>query len=386
MKRLAIITTHPIQYYAPVFSLLHQQKKIEIKVFYTLGEAGLKQTDPGFGRSISWDIPLLQGYPYQFQKNTAKNPGSDRFLGIKNPDLIKEIKSWKADAVLVYGWAYLAHLKAICYFKGKIPVFFRGDSTLLNRPSGWKATLKNLFLKWVYKQVDHAFFVGKNNKDYFKKFGLKPYQLTFAPHAIDNERFAEDRSAEAASLRQKLGIEDEGILILFAGKFEAVKNAALLLEGLERLNQQNTHLLLVGNGPLEKKLQAKKRLLKTASNIHFLDFQNQSAMPFIYQSCDLFCLSSNSETWGLAVNEAMACGKAVLVSDKVGCAADLVLEEENGAIFQSGNADDLTQKLQFLCQDKALLKQYGQASAQIIKNWNFINAVKAMQEKIVAYA
>ena len=386
MKKLAIITTHPIQYYAPVFKLLHQQKKLEIKVFYTLGEAGLKQYDPGFGRNISWDIPLLQDYEYQFQKNSSKKPGSDRFWGIVNPDLIKEIEAWKADAILIYGWAYLAHLKAIYYFKNKIPVFFRGDSTLLNKSNKIKSFCKTIFLTWIYKHVDHAFYVGTNNKAYFKKFGLKNEQLTFVPHAIDNERFSKDHATEAAALRQKLGISTEDILILFAGKLELVKNPVLLLEAFETLNQQNTHLLFVGNGPLEKELKAKKSMLKTASRIHFLNFQNQSAMPFIYQSCDLFCLPSNSETWGLAVNEAMACGKAVLVSDKVGCAADLVLEGKNGAIFQAGNVEDLAFKIQSLSQQKSLLKKYGQASAEIIKSWNFQVAVKLMQEKILDYA
>ncbi len=381
--RLAIITTHPIQYYAPVFQLLHRQKKLDVKVFYTLGEAGLKQHDPGFGRSISWDIPLLQGYPYQFQKNTSKNASSNSFWGIKNPDLIKEIEAWKADAILVYGWAYQSHLKVMRYFKSKIPVFFRGDSTLLDR----KNSIKNILLSWVYRHVDHAFFTGTNNKAYFKRFGLKDDQLTFAAHAVDNERFATNCSAEAAKLRGKFNIKTKEILILFAGKLEAKKNPALLLDAFEKLDQQNTHLLFVGNGPLEKGLKAKKSRLKTASRIHFLDFQNQLSMPGIYQNCDLFCLPSyQNETWGLAVNEAMACGKAVLVSDRVGCAIDLVLEGKNGLVFQSGNAEDLTEKLRYLCQQKSVLETYGQASAVIIKPWNFYIAVEAMQEKILYYA
>jgi len=388
MKRLAIITTHPIQYYAPVFSLLHQQKKIEVKVFYTWGAASVEKHDPGFGKKVSWDIPLLQGYPYQFQKNTARKPGSHRFWGIVNPELIREINDWKADALLVYGWAYQSHLKVLRYFKGKIPVFFRGDSTLLDKKTGIKNSIKSILLRWVYRHVDHAFYVGKNSKAYFKRFGLKDKQLTFAPHAIDNDRFAEDRSAEAAALRKKLRIEPEEILILFAGKLELKKNAVLLLHAFEALDQQNTHLLFVGNGPLEKELKAKKEALKTVSKIHFLDFQNQLQMPVLYQSCNLFCLPScgPGETWGLAVNEAMACGKAVLVSNKVGCAADLVFEGKNGSVFQSGNAADLVDKLQNLCQDKSRLKEYGSASAEIIKSWNFKNAVEAMQEKIGSYA
>lgn len=384
--RLAIITTHPIQYYAPVFKLLHQQKKLEIKVFYTLGEKGLNPYDVGFERNISWDIPLLEGYIFQFEKNTSKKPCSHSFWGIKNPDLIENIKVWQADALLVYGWAYHSHLQALSYFKNKIPVFFRGDSTLLNKKNSLKNSIKTLFLRWVYRRVDHAFFVGSNNKKYFEKSGLKNRQLTFAPHAIDNARFAKNQSAEAAALRQKLEIGPQEILILFAGKLEAVKNPLLLLAAFEKLNQQNIHLLFVGNGLLEKQLKARKTLLKTASKIHFLDFQNQTVMPSIYQSCDLFCLPSTSETWGLSVNEAMACGKAVLVSDKVGCAADLVFDGENGAVFQSGNEADLMAKLQNLCQHKSLLNQLGTSSAEIIKNWNFKVTVAAMQEKILNYA
>ncbi len=384
--RLAIITSHPIQYYAPVFKLLHQQKKLDVKVFYTLGESGKNQYDPGFNQKISWDIPLLEGYDFQFQTNTAKKPGSDHFRGIINPNLIHEIEAWKADAILVYGWAYQAHLKAIWYFKNKIPVYFRGDSTLLNKKNSLKNSIKKLLLNWVYRHTDHAFYVGKNSKAYFEKFGLKNDQLTFAPHAIDNERFAKDYTIKALALRQKISVKPEEILILFAGKLEPVKNPDLLLNVFEKLNQPNAHLLFVGNGPLEKQLKAKKELLKTASQIHFIDFQNQSAMPGIYQSCDLFCLPSKSETWGLAVNEAMACGKAVLVSDQVGCSVDLVFEEKNGAVFQSENELDLVQKLQRLIQHKTLLAQFGASSFNIIQPWNFTVSVEAMQQKILSYA
>ncbi|MGI4751809.1 MAG: glycosyltransferase family 4 protein [Janthinobacterium lividum] len=384
--KLAIISTHLIQYYAPVFKLLNQQKNLDIKVFYTLGEGGKNQFDPGFNQKISWDIPLLDGYDFQFQKNSAKKPGSDHFWGIINPNLIHEIEAWKADAILVYGWAYQAHLKAIRYFKNKIPVFFRGDSTLLNKKKGVKNSIKNLFLTWVYRHIDHAFYVGKNNMAYFEKFGLKYNQLTFSPHAIDNERFAKDYTTEALTLRKKINVKPEEILILFAGKLEPVKNPDLLLNAFEKLNQPNTHLLFVGNGPLEKQLKAKKELLKTASQIHFINFQNQSAMPGIYQSCDLFCLPSKSETWGLAVNEAMACGKAILVSDQVGCAADLVLEEKNGAVFQSENEVSLVQQLQKLCQHKTLLAQFGASSLNIIQPWNFLVSVKAMQQQMLSYA
>src|SRR4051794_19160054 len=118
-KRLAIITTHPIQYYAPIFKLLQQRKNIEITVFYTWGESAANKYDPDFNKIVEWDIPLLEGYPYQWVKNTSADAGSHHFKGIVNPDLIEKVSKWQPDAVLIFGWAYHSHLKALRYFKGK---------------------------------------------------------------------------------------------------------------------------------------------------------------------------------------------------------------------------------------------------------------------------
>src|SRR5665213_974016 len=116
MKKLAIITTHPIQYYAPVFRLLHQRQKVDIKVFYTWGEdVSAGKYDPGFNKKIVWDVPLLEGYPYEWVKNSAKDPGTHHFMGIVNPDLIGQITAWQPDKVLVYGWGFYSHLKAVSY-------------------------------------------------------------------------------------------------------------------------------------------------------------------------------------------------------------------------------------------------------------------------------
>ncbi|GAA3975260.1 glycosyltransferase family 4 protein [Mucilaginibacter dorajii] len=378
--RLAIITTHPIQYYAPVFKLLHEKQEISIKVFYTWGEKALEKFDPGFGKTIAWDIPVLEGYPYEWVKNTSTKPGSHHFKGIINPHLITQIEVWQADAILVFGWAYHSHLKALRYFKNKIPVYFRGDSTLLDTKKGIKSVLRSLFLKWVYRHVDHAFYVGANNKAYFKKHGLKEWQLSFAPHAIDNERFAADRTTEAVQLRKNLGIDPGDTLVLFAGKLEDKKSPGLLLDAFITLKAPKTHLLFVGNGILEIEL---KTNASKNHNVHFMEFQNQSVMPVIYLACDLFCLPSKGpgETWGLAVNEAMAAGKPVLVSDKCGCAIDLVTNN-NGIIFNSENVEDLTLNLQKLLGDHSLLNKYGMESKALIKEWSFANIAVVIENKL----
>jgi glycosyltransferase involved in cell wall biosynthesis len=369
MKRLAIIVTHPIQYYTPVFTLLAQQ--IDIMVFYTWGEASMSKYDPGFGKAIKWDIDLLSGYYYQWVNNIADNPGSHRFNGIDNPDLIDQIISWQPDTLLVYGWAYKSHLKILTYFKNKLPILFRGDSILLSKPSGLKDILRTIYLRWVYKHIDYALYVGSNNKAYFKKYGLKDAQLIFAPHAVDNGRFMIPYFDEATNLRAKLNIAEDAIVILYAGKFDPVKNLELLLAAFIKLNHKNTHLLLAGNGAVESKLKRTATNSIVADKIHFLDFVNQSLMPALYQSADLFCLPSISETWGLGVNEAMACGKAILVSDKVGCATDLVEPSVNGYIHKASSSTDLYDKLYLLLsKNKQELSRMGQRSAQIIENWN----------------
>ena len=136
MKKLAIITTHPIQYNAPLFKLLTERKQINIKVFYTWSQTDKgSKFDRDFGRHIDWDIPLLDDYQYTFVQNSSKNPGIHHFRGIDNPTLIEEIKIYKPGAILVIGWSFKSHLKCLRYFKGKVPLLFRGDSTLLNRQS-----------------------------------------------------------------------------------------------------------------------------------------------------------------------------------------------------------------------------------------------------------
>lgn len=377
MRKLAIVSTHPIQYNAPAFQLL--AKKTALKVFYTNGDIALSQFDEGFKKNISWDIPLLEGYDYEFLKNISKKPGTHHFKGIINPTAIRAISEYKPDGIIVYGWANQSHLQILRHFKHKIPVYFRGDSTLLDELSIIKKILKRIFLKWVYKNIDIAFYVGEANKAYYKYYGLKNEQLVYANHAIDNDRFAQDRKTEALVIRKELNINEDEIIILFAGKLQAKKNPELLLTAFLEINAPSVHLLFVGNGDLEDRLKMIVDKSVNPGKVHFMDFQNQTQMPVIYQVCDLFCLPSRGpgETWGLAVNEAMASGKAVLVSNKVGCALDLV-NTTNGEVFASDNINELKQKLIALTASKTKLYEMGRNANKYIKDWSFNKQIDAI--------
>lgn len=389
MTRLAIITSHPIQYNAPVFAMLAGNKKIAIKVFYTWGQTqeGIK-FDPGFGKNIEWDLPLLQGYEYTFVRNISVNPSSGYFKGIINPTLINEIEGWHADAILVFGWSFQSHLRCLRHFHKKIPVLFRGDSTLLDETGIIKTRLRRLFLKWVYRHVDHAFYTGTHNKDYFLKHGLREKQLHFTPHAIDNARFAEpgDLYAEQAlAKRSNMGIRESDLVVLFAGKLEPKKNPFLLLGVSSAIRDDQLKILYVGNGILE---MAIKQAAAGDSRVLFMDFQNQLQMPVVYRMADLFILPSRGpgETWGLAVNEAMACGLPVIVSDKVGCAPDLVSQNSNGIIFHHDDPGPVIALLERVLQNKNELQAMGRESKKKIADFSFIHIVQSIEQLVTNIA
>ena len=385
-RRLAIVISHPIQYYAPLFKQLHTRAVIDIKVFYSWGKKGAGQVfDHGFGKAFEWDLPLLEGYPYEFLQNTALHPGVHHFKGIDNPDIVQRIEAFIPDAILVFGWSFKSHLKVLRYFFNKVPVWFRGDSTFLDDPEGIKKVIRSLFLRWVYSHINKAFVVGKNNYQYYINVGVNPGQLVYASHAVDNERFMEQNDeliTHAAELRRALRIEKEDVVFLFAGKFETKKDPLLLLTAFQQLQvQKGVHLVFVGNGPLEQEM---KLQTGNAKNIHFMEFQNQQSMPAVYRLADIFILPSRgpNETWGLAVNEAMASGCAVIVSDKCGCAADLVEDGITGYVFEAGDAGNLQQKMEKMINNRKVLNDIRLASREKIKQYSFLKICTTIEAEL----
>jgi glycosyltransferase involved in cell wall biosynthesis len=378
-KKLAIVSTHPIQYNAPFFALLAKSSHIEPKVFYTWSQGQEKVMDKKFGKDIKWDIPLLEDYQYEFVQNDSDKPDLHSFKGIVNPDLIPLIQSWGADAILVYGWNLSSHFKVMKHFKGKIPVFFRGDSTLIGEQAGIKRILRRIVLRYIYRFIDYALYVGANNKQYFIKHGVKEKNLFFAPHAIDNNRFYDhdgEYKISAQDIRKSHGISMDNVLFTYVGKFIPVKNLVFFLKEAVKLSGEQASFLFVGNGELEDEM---KGIAKDHANIHFMPFQNQSQMPVIYYLSDVICLPSISETWGLVINEAMSCERAVLATNKVGCAVDLIQNGRNGYIFKDGDAEELKRCLEILSKDKNKIREMGIQSRLMIQDWSYMDTVKGLE-------
>lgn len=389
MKRLAIVTTHPIQYNAPWFRLLAESGSTYPRVFYTWGQLEQEEKfDPGFGKKIEWDLPLLEGYEYCFVKNTAEKPGSHHRKGIINPTLITEIEQWKPDAVLVFGWNFISHDECIRWFhKKKIPILFRGDSTMMRKQNRIIALVRKLYLRRIYKNVDYALYTGVANRKYFIECGMNNSQLIPALHATDNNRFLTNEIAnkeKALYWRRELGVKDDETVVLFAGKFESIKRPWLLLRLADMMKNKPVKFILVGNGPLETQLRQ-----QAADNpqVIFIGFQNQQAMPVVYRMADYFILCSESETWGLSVNEAMACGCAVLISDTCGCWPDLVKEKINGHVFTDDNIESIAEKIIIEQSRKSELQAMKSASQKIIKEYSFekiVDSVNQLMSKLQA--
>jgi glycosyltransferase involved in cell wall biosynthesis len=347
--RLAVVISHPTQYYSPWFRWLHRHAPLTTRVFY-LSDFGLKPAhDEKFQTSFAWDVDLTSGYDWELVPNTAERPDTLRHDGLRNPELPTRLKAWRPDAILLFGYNYHTHLRLIAWARLQgIPLIFRGDSHLLGRPRPGFA--KRALLSFLYAQFSAIACVGAANRDYFRFFRVREDRLFFAPHAVNAAHFDPSRPelrAAASALRLQLGIPAGTRVILFAGKLIAQKQPAALLEAYLGLGDRASALVFVGDGPEKTALQETAARHLAGSSVHFLPFANQSEMPSRYLLADLFVLPSRGgyETWGLAINEAMHLGVPCLVSDHVGCQRDLVSDGETGWVFSADAPGTLRPKL-----------------------------------------
>jgi len=367
-QRLAVVLSHPNQYYSPWFRWLRAHTALEFRVFYLWDFGVTAARDPGFQAEIKWDVDLLSGYDSEFVPNTAKDPGMHHFLGLRNPDLPGRLAAWRPTAMLVFGYYSAGLLRAIFWARRRgIPLVFRGDSHFIGRPA--PAWHRRLLLRLVYRMFSAVTYVGEANRAYFATLGVPDRKLHFAPHAVDPGLFDPRDSrhaAAAAALRATLGIGPDIRVVLFAGKLVPAKQPRELLEAFLNLALPGTALVFVGEGPEKQALlEAAQRADRSSpGTVYFMPFANQSEMPSRYLLADLFVLPSRGlyETWGLAVNEAMQMGVPCLVSDRVGCQRDLVIPGETGWVFRSTDAADLRREL-----SAALARLANAASREALK-------------------
>lgn len=383
--KIAILQSHPIQYFAPFFKEITKCLRIDLTVYYC-SDFGVKETeDPELGRKIKWDLPLLEGYKYKFLKNYSPTSSIlDAPFALINPSIINEILKNRYDAIIIHGWNHItfwfAYISAIL---NRTPIFTMSETPLnqeLLKPR-WKILVKRLLFKSLFKWVTVFLAIGTWNKEFYNFYGVSDDRIFFIPYSVDNERFIksyEEMIKKKNKLKKGLGISQEKVVIMFSGKLIEKKRPLDILMAYEKIKLGNKALIFVGDGCLKETLKSYVKE-KGLQNVYFIGFKNQSELSRYYAMADLFVLPSGiGETWGLVVNEAMCFHLPIVASNIVGCVRDLVEHGKNGFIFKAGDVDALSKMLTRLLKDSKLRKKFGKESFGIISKWDYKADIKGI--------
>jgi glycosyltransferase involved in cell wall biosynthesis len=364
--RLLYVVSHPIQYQAPLLRRIAADPEISLLVAFERDFSSRRYRDEGFGVDIEWDVPLRDGYESRLMDEI---------------DWPRELA--RCDALWVHGWesprirAVIAQAHAL----GR-PVLMRGenwDGAMPDGPPprGW---IKRWYLRRIFSQCRVFLAIGTANRAYYEARGVAPERIFLMPYAVDNDYFAARATAAAAvRVRERHNIARGRKILLFAGKLTRRKRAGDLIAAWRRAEWlgEPPVLLVVGDGELRADLEGRASL-----DLIFAGFRNQSEMPAYYAAADLFALISEREPWGLAVNEAMACGTGVVVSDQVGAGKDLVTAE-SGRIVATGDVAALAASLPALM---AQSESLGEGARRRIAGWDFAADHAALKQALGSLA
>lgn len=369
--RLVILVSHPIQYFAPVFRALARRPEIALSVVYHCRMGLEKSFDEGFGGDVRWDIPLVEGYDHRFLSSTTR-------LGGVRPAIVGALRELRPDVLMVHGYASATNLLAI--FAGKsigAKLLMRGDTRV--QPGAQRRRFTSAVKRALFKAIDGFVSVGSGNAGYYRSLGVPDEKIFFAPFCVDNRAFQLDRprrEAERRAARAELGLPAQSVVLCFAGKLAERKCPRDLLDayaGVAATHPQ-VRLVFIGSGMEEANLRRTAESL-AMPDVVFAGFRNQSELPRYLAASDIFVLPARDEPWGLAVNEAMAAGLPVVVSDEVGAAADLVAGKGTGAVFRCGSVEELTRAIETLVESPELRTAMSARARQVIAEWDVENCV-----------
>ncbi|MDQ1085606.1 glycosyltransferase family 4 protein [Siphonobacter sp. SORGH_AS_1065] len=384
MKELIFINSHPIQYFTPMYQQM-QSEGMPIEVWYCSDESIRGAVDLEFNTQVKWDIPLLEGYPYQFFKNYARKPSIyGGFTGLINWGIIRKLSKHPKSVIVVHGWHYLTHLLVLLLGKAVgHTVCLRCDAAENQEAlkKGWLQGFKYLGFKYLlFPCIDYFLYVGTQNRRFYEKHGIAGKRLINSPYAVDNQRFTEQfkkLKKDRDTLRQNMHVPLQAKIILFTAKYIEKKRPLDLIKAFQQLNDPDCWLIMVGTGPLQESLQTYIHTQKL-NRVILTGFVNQNAISDYYAISDVFVMCSGAgENWGLSVNEAMNFNLPIIVSDQTGCSIDLVVEGRNGYVFPTGEVDALAQRLKWVLTDKRLT--HIPDSAEIIQPYSYDSTIESLR-------
>ncbi len=385
--RIAVLNSHPIQYFAPMYAYLNTERDLEITALYCSDFSLRGGQDPGFKRAVVWDIDLLAGYQSVFLGEAAKKRVPAGFFSLIAPQVWSEIRSGKYDVLWLHGHNYAANLIAWLAAMSKgVPVMMRGETHLGLERSGLKRWLRKLLIGNFYKTIDRFLAIGTVNTIFYEAMGVPKEKIFLVPYTVDNQRFMAAAKIDKelrSQLLTKFQLSSDRPIILFASKFIDRKHPCDLLRAASILRQQGLdfQLLMVGTGELESELRQLKTDL-ALDNVVFGGFVNQSELPQVYAISDIFALPSDDEPWGLIVNEVMCASLPVVITDEVGCVPDLVKDGMNGYLHKPGDLVGLAEALARLLHDENLRDQMGKSSLERIQQWSYTQCLQGVRSAV----
>jgi len=347
---LAVIETHPVQYHAPVYRAL-QSYGVPVTAIYGSDFSVAGYRDRDFGVHFAWDNDLLSGYETRFMGRVATGgPRSVERMTARG--IGKALRQVAPTAVLLVGYSPRFYRDAfLAAQRCGVPLLFRAETTDHAFPrSPLKRLLRDTLLRTIYRSCAALLYIGKRSREHFQRLSVPERRLFFAPYCVDTAPFAPteaDRVALRRQMRAELGLADDRLVLLFTGKLVAHKRPELLLEGVRALPESlrgRVSIVFLGDGELRPEL-VRQAQVSPRVPITITGFRNQRQLSPYYHAADVLAMPSKGETWGLVINEALHHGLPCVVSDRVGCAPDLIEPGDTGALFAPGDSASLSAAL-----------------------------------------
>jgi glycosyltransferase involved in cell wall biosynthesis len=388
--RIAVLNSHPIQYFAPLYRFLNASPNLAITALYSTNYSLRGGVDPGFGRAVTWDIDLLSGYEAIFLGPRSATRTPRGFFSLIVPQVWKEIRTGKYDVLWLYGHSYLVNLIALAAAKScGVLVFMRSETHLGLKRGRLKTWIRKVLMRILYGLCDRCLAIGTENRRFYEAMGVEKDKLFLVPYSVDNARLMKESkqsSEQRQAVRSNLGIRLPGPIILYSAKLSRRKRPDDLIHAVSRLRARGLSftLLMVGSGEFECELRRLATKLHI-DNIVWAGFRNQSELPVIYGASDIFVLPSEDEPWGLAVNEAMCGGLPIVVAEGVGCASDLLKDGVNGFSFPPQNIDALVNALERLIVDSEFRTRCSAESLRIIERWSYLECMNGLTAALKSF-
>jgi glycosyltransferase involved in cell wall biosynthesis len=371
--RVLTISSHPIQYGAPLFRLMATHPKLDFQVAYcSLRGADSAGYDPEFGANVQWDIPLLDGYKWIHIPN--RGSGAETFWAWRNIGLWNFIRQGNFDAVI----SHVGYVRAtfwIAYFAARsvgIPFIFGTDASRIEPrdESKLKLAAKKIIWPAVFSLAGQVLTASSTGRDMMISLGFPADRVSMTLDTVDNDWWlAQANAVNREEARKQLGFQSHEKIILFCAKLQPWKRPMDLLRAFSSATIPNSKLVFAGDGAQRAKLEKEATARNVSGKVQFLGFVNQSQLPKLYKSADLMVIPSRYEPFGLVVNEAMLCDCPVIASDRVGAVRDLITHGETGYVYPCDDVNALAALLQSSLSDPARLQSLRQNALQRIQTW-----------------